>query len=175
MNSRPSNGLATALAVALLVPVSAARAAEAGPASASRDGDPVTLLVARSGDGEAKGTRQGDGQGQRGGSDAAARDRDRDRDRIRTPGEMQAQLQAMERLRERVHRAQPGSVEHRRLMREYRSRIQQGMQGLDRMPRPGPDASTEEELRYMRERQRQMDRLMRHMWTYQEQQGGSAD
>ena len=127
-----------------------------------------TVLAAGGGSGN-PGSDRGQASRRQGGG---SKDPARDQGRARSPEQMQQHLQDMERLHERVRRADPGSAAHKRLMREYRNRIHQGMQGLDRMPRPGPDASEGERLRYLQQRDRQMEQLMRHMWTYQEERAG---
>ncbi|MBA1146781.1 hypothetical protein H0Z60_06880 [Ectothiorhodospiraceae bacterium WFHF3C12] len=91
-------------------------------------------------------------------------------ERIRTPDQMDAHLNRMDALRDRVRYAEADSRQREGLLRQYRRHIHQALQGMDRMPRPEPDASGEEVLRYMEQRQRQMEWLLRHMWQYQQAQ-----
>ncbi len=154
------------LAAWVLVPLAVA-AVPAMSAPATADGakpaaDAVMHLARHDGRGS------GDGDGSRGGYGMGqAQGQAGDRERPRTFEQMDQHLREMDRLRERIHQAPPGA-ERQRLMREYRNSIQQGRQGLGRMPDPG--MSDEERLRYMDERQRRMDRMMEHMWQYQEEQ-----
>ena len=109
------------------------------------------------------------GAGSRGSGDRdRSRDMDQGRDRIRDPDQLGAHLQDMDRLRERIGQTQ-GRSERRQLMHEYRNRIHEGMQALDRMQGPGPGASEQERMRYMQQRQEHTERMMQHMWQYQEQ------
>lgn len=91
-------------------------------------------------------------------------------ERIRTPDQMDAHLNRMDALRDRVRHVEADSRQREGLLRQYRRHIHQTLQGMDRMPRPEPDASGEEVLRYMEQRQRQMEWLLRHMWQYQQAQ-----
>lgn len=90
------------------------------------------------------------------------RDRMRDQDRMRD----------MDQLRERIHQTDdPG--ERGRLMRQYHQRIEQGMRRLDERPGPGPNATQQERMQYMQQRMEENQRLMRHMWEYQNQTRGA--
>ncbi|MEX0430744.1 hypothetical protein [Spiribacter insolitus] len=113
------------------------------------------------------------GKGGSSGSDGAGdTDRDRlrehqadgtgDRDRLMD----QDRLHDMDRLRDRLHQTED-SAERERLLNRYRQQLDQAMTRLDNLPEPAANLSEAQRLRHLEQRDALMQRLMRHMWSYQ--------
>lgn len=96
--------------------------------------------------------------------------RDQMRDQARDQDRLQDRIRDMDRIRDRLHQGVGGS-QRQQLMSQYRQNLNQAMQQMGRGNGPGPNASTEERLRYMQERNAQMREMMQHMWDYENMRG----
>ncbi|WP_018717155.1 hypothetical protein [Arhodomonas aquaeolei] len=86
----------------------------------------------------------------------------------------QDRLRELDQLRDRIHNTND-PAERQRLMRTYRQRIDQDFKMMRRGQGPGPNASDAERLRYMENRTERMQRLMNHMWEYENRMGAGDE
>jgi hypothetical protein len=78
------------------------------------------------------------------------------------PPGMQQRFQEMQQMRRQMHDSQsPG--QRQQFRRQHRQLMQEQMRAMDDLPRPGPQATPEERLRYMEERHAIMEQMMREM------------
>jgi len=126
------------------------------------------IAMARQGGGMGNGGGMNSGSGMGSGAQDRTRDRTQDRDQI------QDRLRDMDQLRDRIHQA-PGGSQRQQLMNQYRQQIDAGMQTMQRRQAqgPGPNADPDARYRYMQQNQEQMERMMQHMWEYQQMQRGA--
>lgn len=106
------------------------------------------------------------------------RERARDQDRVHqdattadaTQDRLQMHLRDMDRTRDRIHQ-ETNAARRNELRNQYRAQIEQGLEALQARQGAGPMATDQQRLRHMEQQMEQMQRMMRHSWEYQAQEG----